>query len=107
MEQGQRPQTTGMPMNPLRGGSNVGAWVTLHLHFPSGQERQVLGWLVGSEAGQYKLTKLVTEQETNDGVRPGFKRVIHDGVWLVNPFHVWMVEHEQEAPTPGFRPMGY
>lgn len=81
--------------------------MTLHLHFASGEEKRLVGWLVGAESGQYKLTKLVTERPANDGVVPGMERTIHDGVWLVSPAYVWMVEHEQEAPLPGFCPLAY
>lgn len=113
MSDQQRPPIE-TPPNLPRGGSSVerpgarpGAWVTLHLHYPSGQERAVLGWLVGSELGQYKLTKFVTEKDANDGVQQGYERTIHNGAWLINPMYVWMIEHEQEAPAPGFRPIQF
>lgn len=104
-------QQTEQQMRPPSPSASRGAWVTLHLHFPSGQERAVLGYLVGSEGGQYKLTKFVTEQDgrmdTHNGPLDGKITTVHDGVWLINPMYVWMVEHEQTVPVPGFRPIEY
>lgn len=102
-----QPNTGPSPQNrvtpPPTTSALKGAWVTLHLHYPSGQDRTILGYLIGTEGGQYKLTKLVTQAQGYEGSSVGTMTSIHSGVWLVNPVYVWMVEHEQEAPREGFQ----
>jgi hypothetical protein len=71
-----------------------------------GDTKTVVGYMTGAENGMLKLTKFVTTGEGNVGPRAeyGLLTAVYDGVWLINPAHVWMIEHEKEIPTPGFTP---
>lgn len=104
MQENRNPTIAEMQTGTMSPSASRGAWVTLHM-LPTVNTPTVLGYMTGAESGMLKLTKFVikdTEAENSQGM--GIETSVHEGVWLINPSHVWMIEHEKTIPTPGFVP---
>lgn len=82
--------------------ASKGAWVTLHFTEAAGH-KTIMGYMTGGEGGMLKLTKYVlSERDIGPQGERGITTTIHEGVWLFNPQHIWLIEHEKTIPTPGF-----